>query len=236
MPDFSKRSGEIEMMDDLNCSGQLVAQTLHELEVINKWLGGNAVTLNGVKKLFGTVDKQKEIVLADLGCGSGEMLRIVDAWAQQHRYNVKLIGFDANPNIIAYAREHTAGNPRITFEIQDIFSEEFRKQKFDIVIGTLFYHHFDSLQLIDFFSALRKQTSIGVLINDIHRHPLAYYSIKYLTKWFSQSAMVQMDAPISVMRAFHKRELVHILDGAAFKKYSIHWKWAFRWQVIATPA
>jgi 2-polyprenyl-3-methyl-5-hydroxy-6-metoxy-1,4-benzoquinol methylase len=233
MPDFKQRSAQMEMMDDLNCSGDLVAQTLHELEVINKWLGGNAVTMNGVKKIFKNLNSKDEIVLADLGCGSGEMLRLIDDWAQRNQYKVRLIGFDANPNIIDYARQHTVANPRITFEAMDIFSEEFKSKKFDVVIGTLFYHHFTSSQLIDFFTTLRKQTKVGILINDIHRHPLAYYSIKYLTKWFSQSAMVKMDAPISVMRAFHKDELVNILQSASFAHYSIIWKWAFRWQVIA---
>ena len=41
MPDFSKRSNDEEIMDDLNCAGHVLDQTLRELEIINKWLGGN---------------------------------------------------------------------------------------------------------------------------------------------------------------------------------------------------
>ena len=52
MPDFSQRSAHIEIMDDLTSSGPVIDQTLYELEVINKWLGGNAVTLNGLEKLL----------------------------------------------------------------------------------------------------------------------------------------------------------------------------------------
>lgn len=233
MPDFSVRSNELEIMDDLDCSGDVVRQTLHELEVINSWLGGNAVTMNGVRTLFKDLDKGKEIVLADLGCGRGDMLLNIDRWALRNGYNVKLLGFDANPHIIAQARAYIATNPRITFETLDIFSERFKEQNFDIVTGTLFYHHFSSTQLTQFFSALRSRTRIGILINDIHRHPLAYYSIKYLTQWFSRSPMVQFDAPVSVMRAFHKEELEEILKDSGFENISIRWKWAFRWQVIA---
>jgi 2-polyprenyl-3-methyl-5-hydroxy-6-metoxy-1,4-benzoquinol methylase len=233
MPDFTVRSTALEVMDDLNCSGEVVTQTLHELELINTWLGGNAVTMRGLKALFKNVRQHEEIVLADLGCGRGDMLLKIDRWAQGKGLKLRLMGFDANPNIIAAARAHAQSNPRITFYPVDIFSSAFAQHRFDIVTGTLFYHHFTSEQLVDFFSRLRKRTRIGFLINDIHRHPLAYYSIKYLTQWFSRSPMVQADAPTSVMRAFHKKELQDILHNAGFAEVSIRWKWAFRWEVIA---
>ena len=38
MPDFFNRSDEVEVMDDLECSGDVLEQTLRELEFINKWL------------------------------------------------------------------------------------------------------------------------------------------------------------------------------------------------------
>jgi 2-polyprenyl-3-methyl-5-hydroxy-6-metoxy-1,4-benzoquinol methylase len=233
MPDFKVRSQGIEMMDDLTCSGDVIDQTLQELEFINTWLGGNAVTLSGIKKLLTRADRKKYIVIADLGCGGGDMLKLVDHWAQRNGYTLTLKGYDANPNIIRYAQTNTSGNPRISFQTMDIFSEEFRRQKFDIVIGTLFYHHFTTDQLSEFFTQLKRQCSIGILINDIHRHPLAFYSIKWLTQWFSKSPMVKFDAPLSVLRAFHRQEIVEILNRATFDNYRIDWKWAFRWRVLA---
>lgn len=233
MPDFSKRSQEIEQMDDLNSSGEIIHQTLRELEFINKWLGGNAVTMSGLTRLLKYWDRRKELVIADLGCGSGDMLKLIDRWAQRRGYSVKLIGFDANPNIIKHAIDNARGNPGISFYPTDIFSEEFRAQKFDVVIGTLFFHHFTSEQLSHFFFQLKSQCSLGLLINDIHRHPLAFYSIKWLTQWFSRSPMVKFDAPLSVLRAFKKDELEKILNKAGITKFEISWKWAFRWRVLA---
>jgi len=233
MPDLSNRSEEIEIMDDLNCSGAVVNQTLRELDTINHLLGGNYVTLNGVKELLHTIDNSKTITIADLGCGSGDMLMRMSR--QYLRAKMKLIGIDANPNITAFARERTLDD-RIHFETLDIFSDEFRKRKFDIVIGTLFFHHFSSDQLVAFFSQLKYQATVGIVINDIHRHPIAYYSIKALTQLFSKSAMVRFDAPLSVRRAFRRNELVEILKKAEIKEYSLRWMWAFRWQVIIKTA
>ncbi|HOX81986.1 MAG TPA: methyltransferase domain-containing protein [Chryseolinea sp.] len=234
MPDFSKRSEGIEIMDDLQCSGEVVDQTLRELEVINTWLGGNQVTINGLAKLLKDSDPSKEITILDVGCGGGDILRLIDAWAKRKNKKVKLVGIDANPNIIAFAKNNLNDLPHVQFESIDIFSSEFQSITCDVVIGTLFFHHFSQHQLSLFFSGLKKQVRIGIVINDIHRHALAYYSIKILTSLFSKSAMVKFDAPLSVLRAFTKSELIEILTKAKMRNFSIHWKWAFRWQVVMT--
>jgi SAM-dependent methyltransferase len=233
MPDFSQRSNDLEIMDDLNCSGEVVNQTLRELEFINTWLGGNQVTIDALQKLIGKNGNAKPIHIADLGCGGGDMLRLIHRWALRNSIPVVLTGIDANPGIIAFAKNNLKELPEIQLQAIDIFSEEFRTMKFDVVIGTLFYHHFSDDQLSSFFRQLSQQVTTGFIINDIHRHPLAFYSIRLLTRLFSKSSMVKYDAPLSVLRAFTKRELVTTLNKALVQNFSIQWKWAFRWQVIA---
>jgi 2-polyprenyl-3-methyl-5-hydroxy-6-metoxy-1,4-benzoquinol methylase len=232
MPDLTRRSEEIEVMDDLNCSGVEVDQTLRELEFINIWLGGNDVTLGAIKKIF--QDRPKEIVytIGDVGCGGGDMLHLIHKWAHHKNFRLKLIGIDANPNIISYAIKHSARFPGMQFESMNIFSDQFKELKFDVIIGTLFFHHFRDDQLISFFKSLKNQVKVALVINDIHRHFLAYHSIKILTQLFSKSPMVKNDAPLSVHRAFRKEELQRILAEAGYDKFSIKWCWAFRWRVI----
>lgn len=232
MPDFSKRSQGFEIMDDLHCSGAVVRQTLHELEVINAWLGGNAITLEGLDLLCKGHDPAVPLVIVDLGCGGGDMLRHIHEWAIRVGFRVRLIGIDANPYIISVAKDNLRDLPQVEFYTQDIFAEDFRRKHFDVVIGTLFYHHFSSESLSAFFRQLRQQTRIGFLINDLHRHPLAYYSIKLLTFLFSRSSMVKFDAPLSVLRGFRKGELLKVLYDAGVKDAIVHWKWAFRWQAV----
>ncbi len=232
MPDFSQRSQELEIMDDLNCAGMVLDQTLRELEVINKWLGGNQITVRAISQLVKLWDKNEEITVADLGCGGGDMLRIIDGWARARKMKIKLIGIDANPYIIEFAKKNLAHQPHIQFRAMNIFSKDFQNEKFDIVLGTLFYHHFTNEQLISFFTQLKNNVKIGFVINDIHRHWLAYYSIKFLTRVFSRSEMVKYDAPLSVLRAFKKDELIQILKAAKIGRFTVGWRWAFRWKVL----
>lgn len=219
-------------MDDLQCHGKVVDQTLRELEFINTWLGGNKVTLNGVAELLRSSPAKKNVTIADLGCGGGDILRLIHRWAKRNNIPVKLVGIDANPHIIEFARNNIRDIPEIEFLAMDIFSSEFREQKFDIVTGTLFYHHFSQEELVSFLRQLKDQVQLGIVINDIHRHPLAFYSIKLLTKLFSKSAMVKYDAPLSVMRAFTRSEINNMLRDAGIEKFVLRWCWAFRWQVV----
>jgi len=231
--DFAERSADVEIMDDLDCQGEVVDQTLRELDFINKWLGGNAVTLEALKRVL--PDCGPTIRLADLGCGSGDMLRRVSVLARARGIKAEFTGFDANPHIVAFARNHSQGYPEIRFEPVNIFSDEFKQRTFDLVTATLFFHHFSNDQLIHFFRQLRNQTRVAIIVNDIHRHPLAYYSIKWLTTVLSKSSMVRFDAPLSVRRAFTRAELEHIMAEAGITTYRLRWKWAFRWQLIIRP-
>lgn len=221
-------------MDDLHCAGEVVHQTLRELEFINKWLGGNAVTITALEQLLKDWPANETITIVDLGCGGGDMLRIIHHWAAKKGLSVRLVGIDANPHIIAFARKNLQHLAEIEFSALDIFSEEFKNLRFDVVLGTLFYHHFPDDQLSAFFENLRKQARKGIIINDIHRHPVAYYSIKWLTALFSRSSMVKFDAPLSVLRAFTKEEVVRILKNAGIDDFQLRWKWAFRWRVVVS--
>ena len=229
---LKERSYEEELMDDLESSGEVIDQTLRELEIINRLLGGNYVTTNGIQKLLKSKSQSQKLVIADLGCGGGDIMKLIAHWANKQGLEVELIGFDANPHIIDYANNNCQGIENIHFEVQDIFSDGFKQRKFDIICCTLFTHHFTDEQLIRIFHQFKSQAILGTVINDLHRHGFAYYAIKLLTKGFSKSPMVQYDAPLSVARAFRRKDLEKIMEKAEINEYSLKWMWAFRWQLL----
>ncbi|PJJ53308.1 methyltransferase domain-containing protein [Hymenobacter chitinivorans] len=232
MPDLSTRATEEELMDDLTLASDALRQNLDELETINTWLGGYRVVLSGLQRLRPRFPAGRALHLADLGSGGGDTLRHIAGWARRRRVSVELVGIDANAFMIDYAASKAAAFPEISFQQQDIFSAGFRQQQFDIITCSLFCHHFSSEALAVLLRQLRAQARVGVIINDLHRHPLAYYSIKWLTRLFGGSHLVQNDAPLSVARAFTRREWQQILAEAGIERYSLRWCWAFRWQVI----
>ena len=232
MIDLSQRSNEAEQMDNLQCKGEEVEQTLHELEVINKLLGGNQLTMSGISELVDTVPSITRLRVYDLGCGRGDMLEMISKWANNKGITAQLTGIDANPNIIRIAKARHENNTDIRFEVKNIFDPDLAREKADIILATLFTHHFTDDQLSFLLRQWNMQASIGIVINDLHRHWLAYYSIGLLTHYFSKSGMVRNDGPVSVRRSFSKNEWKHILKNAGISHYKITWHWAFRWKLV----
>lgn len=230
MSRFDQRSEEKELMDDLECSGEVLEQTLRELKTINRWLGGNYVTTSGLSKLF-KAKPQQFYSIADIGCGGGDMLRIMSDWAKSGNFKVEFTGVDANPNIIELAKQRLTDLPGIKWKTQNVFHSEFASDRVDVVTCTLFTHHFTDSELVSLLSAFRQKSKLGIVINDLHRHQLAYHSIRILTRWFSRSPMVQNDAPVSVLRSFSRQDWERILKAAEITNFKITWNWAFRWQV-----
>ena len=230
---FSQRSREKEIMDDLDYSGPVLAQTLRELKTINRWLGGNEVTNRGLNRLM--LDfPQQEYSIVDIGCGGGDMIEVMHAWAQKKQIVVHFTGVDANAHTIELAKERQQHLPGIEWQTANVFDTSFLEEQVDVATCTLFTHHFTDEELIQLFVVLKKKARLGFVINDLHRHPLAYYSIKWLTGWFSKSPMVQHDAALSVLRSFTRKEWKSILQQAGLSKFHIRWRWAFRWQINVT--
>jgi 2-polyprenyl-3-methyl-5-hydroxy-6-metoxy-1,4-benzoquinol methylase len=225
------RSTQPELMDDLDASGPVINQTLRELDTINRFLGGNRLSIQGLQKIV-KGHEDMEIVVADLGCGGGEMMKLMADWGKKNGYTLKFIGIDANEHIIEYAKSHCAEYPEISFMPLNIFSKEFNEIKFDIIHSSLFTHHFTDEELVELFSKFKQQARLGIIMNDLHRHWFAYFSIKLITYLFSKSKMVRNDACLSVARAFKKSELSKILNKAGLEQFSLNWKWAFRWKMV----
>ena len=89
--DTSKRSNQKEMMDDFSIGGDLLRDVLDKLENINRWLGGNLVTINSLKKVLKNQPKDQEIVIVDIGCGHGDILRDVAKFGRKNGYKFKLL-------------------------------------------------------------------------------------------------------------------------------------------------
>ena len=231
MRKFAQRSVEKEWMDDFESNGQVLEQTLNELKTINKLLGGNYVTTTGLQQLI-LCYPQQDYLIADLGCGGGDMIRIMADWAEANKQHCQFVGIDANPNIIEFAKRNLSDIPSVAFKIQNVFDTEFEKEAIDIITCTLFTHHFTDSELIRLFKTCMNKAKLGIVINDLHRHPIAYNSIRLLTKFFSKSEMVKNDGPISVKRAFVRSDWEKILQASGIKHCQISWHWAFRWKII----
>lgn len=224
---FKQRSYTKELLDAEHIPEADLILNLRELDTINHLLGGYAISFDGLKQL---VRPGESCTLIDIGCGGGDTLKRIHTWKTGQKLDIDLVGVDIKPVCIDYARQNTAGKD-ISF-ICDDYRNCFRHiPTGGILHACLFCHHLTEEELVELVR-FALTNGCKLLINDLERHPLAYYAIKWLTAAFSKSYLVKNDAPLSVRRGFKKREWIDILRKAGANRYTVKNKWAFRHQVI----
>ena len=228
----STRTREAEIMDDFDLKGPELEKTLNDLDKINKWLGGNKITLQGVKVLLKGRPKEKIYTIVDVGCGNGAILREIARWGRKKNYKLELIGIDANTYAIGIAETASAFYPEISYQSQNIFSEEFREQKFDIILCTLTLHHFSDPEINDIMQHFFRQSGVGVVINDLHRSKQAYRLFQAFCKVFINNEIARKDGLISILRGFKKEDIKRYAAQIPAEKQQIKWKWAYRYQWV----
>ena len=229
MINLAQRSYEQELMDGDDISFADMAQTLKELNIINTRLGGHAITLQGVKKL---TKNSAALTICEIGCGGGDNLFAIYKYCTNNNIPVDFIGIDINAACIDFAKQQYPQLP-CQWICSDYHVVNFGDNKPGIIFSSLFCHHFTDEDLVFMLQWLQQSSRQGFFINDLQRHWLAYYLIKYLTRFFSRSYLVKNDACLSVARSFRRKEWQQLLHKAGISRYSINWKWAFRFLVIA---
>lgn len=227
---FAERYSGSELIDSPGIPFSDWEICLKELNTVNTLLGGHAITIAGVKKLIS--DRSEVITIAEIGSGGGDNLKAINKWNNKNSF--KYIGIDINKACTDYAEKNCCGLANAQFICSDYQQLNLNGHLPDIIFNSLFCHHFTDEQLVEMLTWLRNNSRVGFFINDLHRHPVAYYSIKLLTKIFSHSYLVRNDGPISVMRGFRKAEWKNLLKKAGIKNYTVSWRWAFRY-LITVP-
>ncbi len=224
---FKQRHPGPELIDAKDLPTQDLHRVLHELDIINNLLGGYTVSLRALKKLL---RYGESYVMVDIGSGGGDTLKRILRWNRRAGHDLQLVGVDLKPDCIAYAENHDP-QPEIKFLCDDYRRVYDHVPKIDVLHACLFCHHLTRAEIVELIRFAQAKGSV-LLINDLERHPVAYASIKLLTRFFSQSYLVKNDASLSVLRGFRRREWIAILEEAGAQHFELHTRWAFRHQLI----
>jgi 2-polyprenyl-3-methyl-5-hydroxy-6-metoxy-1,4-benzoquinol methylase len=230
--DTTYRSTAPEIMDDFAMEGEILRDALDKIASINQLLGGNKVTLDGVKTLINSKPFDQVIRITDIGCGNGDMLRTLADYAKKQGLHFNLKGIDANKFTINHAESLSANYPNITYSCSDIFEDLNKDEPCDIMLCTLTLHHFKDEEIIDLLNNFKRSATMGIVINDLQRSAVAYYLFKTLCYVFRLNDMSREDGLISILRGFKRADLLKYSKQLNLKSSSIKWKWAFRYQWI----
>lgn len=231
MNKFARRYAGTELIDEPDVPFADWEVCLRELNSVNTYLGGHAITIEGVKALV-PVERSGPLHILEIGCGGGDNLKAIHKWSAG-KMQIHFTGVDINKACTEFASENCA-ELNANFICSDYKLAKFDDVKPDIIFNSLFCHHFSDGQLVEMLQWMKANSRLGFFINDLQRNPIAYYSIMGLTQAFSRSYLVKHDGPVSVLRGFHRNEWDHLLGQAGIMNFSIRWRWAFRYLVLCT--
>jgi len=214
MPDFSARAQITELMDDLERPESEFEQAYRELATINRRLGG----IHAIERFL---PDSKNLAVLDVAAGGCD---IGDALAKSR--SCRVVSLDINAHGLKRTRFTTP-------VVGDGTCLPFGDNTFDAAICTLSFHHLTDDQCSQVLREMWRTSRGCVLVNDLHRHPLAYASIWILARLFSHSVMVKHDGPASVRRAFRPADLQTIANRAGVPA-RVHRSFPFRLVLVGT--
>ena len=221
-----------ELIDAPDVSPQVLVENLKELDLLNRYTGGHAISTEGVRQLL--KNKNRVYHIMDLGCGSGDWLLFIAKWARRKGYRLKLTGIDKSEHAIRFLNKKCKNHPEISGVVGD-YRGILKSESADIYHSALFCHHLSNVELIELFNHIGCVAKEGFVVNDLQRTAIAYYAAKFSTNILRGSNLSKHDGPVSVLRGFKKREIAGLLQKAGITKYNIYYRRFFRFLVVGLP-
>lgn len=224
--DFSRRADLPEVMDDDHLDPAIYAAVIADLAQVNTITLARPPTLAWLKRQTRGV---QSFSVLDVGFGHGDMLRAIAAWARDSGKQVRLIGIDLNPRSAPVARAATDPALGIDYRTGRAEMLGFRP---DFIVSSLVAHHMDDAELVGFIRWMQGAALRGWLINDLHRHPIAWAGFRALALLLRWHPIVAHDGALSVRRAFTRADWARLLDQAGVRA-RVRWHVPFRHTVAS---
>jgi 2-polyprenyl-3-methyl-5-hydroxy-6-metoxy-1,4-benzoquinol methylase len=191
----------VELMDG-PCSYEELQACLHDIARVNRWTFAYRPTISWLGELVAArPDLATPLHIVDVGCGDGDMLRRIDAWAATRGVGVVLTGIDLNSDAIRVAKEASSAARHIEWIVGDALSDAMTGE-IDVVVSSLLTHHLTNPQIVQFLRWMERSARRGWFINDLHRKPVPYHLFGLLARFTNLHRFVKNDGSVSIRRSF----------------------------------
>ena len=206
---FRQRSLELEHLDKGDYTAEEYEGCIVELQRVNRWLGDASALRDSLLAEIQKRDLPGFSVL-DVGAGSGELLRVVAEWARKNGRNAQLTGVELNARSVKAIAERAPKFPEINAIRGDAFRLPFMDGQFDYGLCSLFTHHFKNAEVVGILRELRRVSTRGIFVIDLHRHPVAYFFYTTIGRLFLRNRLIREDGALSILRSFTPQELLDL--------------------------
>jgi ubiquinone/menaquinone biosynthesis C-methylase UbiE len=210
-----------ELLDDDRGTAQEIADSLSDLRMLNRWLGGVATTVTLLRRVA-DARGLKRLTFLDVAGASGDISAEASRILAQEGIALETAVLDRAPS---HLRTGFASVCASAFRLP------FQDAAFDVVGSSLFIHHLQPEEITSFIREAIRCARRAVIINDLRRTRVHWWSA-LLGRMIYRSQLTRHDAPVSVHRSYTVPELREILAAAGFPEAEFTRHFFFRMGVV----
>jgi SAM-dependent methyltransferase len=218
--DLSRRATDPESLDVGVPEAEALA-SLGDLRFVNRWLGGRRTLRAVVTPYLVSSDRPR---LLDVGCGSGDVSSYL---ARSIPRPVQVVGLDLK-------LLHVQQAPR---EVQPLVGNAralpFPPESFDVVVVSLFLHHFDAPELPGVLRGLYAAARRALVVTDLRRALVPYLFGRLFFRALFRSQVSVEDGLLSIRRGFRDGELRDAFVQAGIPHVRLRRVFPYRFLAVA---
>ena len=222
MIDLSRRATDPEALDE-GVPDDEALRSLADIRFVNRWLGNRGRLASVVRPYLEASDRPR---ILDVGCGSADipahLLRSAPRATVAVGVDIKLLHLRAAP-------------PEVRTVRADVRALPFPPRTFDVVLASLFLHHFDGPEVAGVLRGLFALARRALVINDLRRARVPYVFGKAAFPLLFRSRVSVDDGLLSIRRAFIAEELAAAFAEAQIP-VRIHRNFPYRFLAVAERA
>lgn len=219
----ARRSTQREILDQGIDIDEL-ANVLRDLARFNGAMMGHWSVLRWLFAAARNYPPEHPLTILDVGCGYGDLLRVIRRWGRRRGYVLNLIGIDLDPQVIAVAREATTAEEKIDYRAADVFGFD-PGVPLDFIVSSLLTHHFSDAMIVRFLRWMDSTVRRGWFIYDLQRSRIPFHFIALAGVLMRLHPIVSYDGQISVARALTRKEWQQRISDASISAESVQLRW-----------
>jgi 2-polyprenyl-3-methyl-5-hydroxy-6-metoxy-1,4-benzoquinol methylase len=211
-----------------------LAATLGDLDRLNAWFGGHALSLARVRRVAARAPRERTLRIVDVGGGDGAFARRVVRWARRAGRRVRVLVIDHDAETARLAIAACAAYPDIAILRADATALPLAAGAADVVHAGLTLHHLEPEAAVLALREMRRGCRGRVVVNDLARTPLALGLVWLATRLLPVHPISRHDGPLSVRRAYAPSELGALFGAAGVTRATVtRYPWLARLVVEA---
>jgi ubiquinone/menaquinone biosynthesis C-methylase UbiE len=209
-----------ELLDEGGQAPHLLAENFRDIARANRWFGGTRLSLQALKSLIDASRADftsRPLRVLDVGSGACDIPSAVVSWGRRRGLQVQAWATDISLDVLGMAVDAFPKRRRV---VADGAQLPFHDDAVDVAMCSLFLHHLSEQAAVEVLREMTRVASAGVVVNDLLRSRSGFAGAWIFGHCCTRNRLTRNDAPLSVLRAYSRSELLELFAAAGLEPTS----------------